>query len=62
MEGETRSAAAAPCISVILPTFERAHLLPRSLRSVLAQTFTDWELIVIDDGSTDNTAQVVQDW
>ena len=62
MEGETRSAAAAPCISVILPTFERAHLLPRSLRSVLAQTFSDWELIVIDDGSTDNTAEVVQDW
>ena len=52
MEGETISATAAPCISIILPTFERAHLLPRSLRSALAQTFTDWELIVIDDGQS----------
>ena len=51
-----------PLISVILPTFDRADLLPRSISSVLAQTFTDWELIVIDDGSTDNTAEVVAAW
>ena len=51
-----------PLISVILPTFDRADLLPRSIASVLAQTFTDWELIVIDDGSTDNTAEVVATW
>jgi len=51
-----------PLISVILPTFDRADLLPRSISSVLAQTFTDWELIVIDDGSTDNTAEVVVAW
>ena len=51
-----------PLISVILPTFDRADLLPRSIASVLAQTFTDWELIVIDDGSTDNTADVVAAW
>lgn len=62
MGGKTCSTSTTPCISVILPTFERAHLLPRSIRSVLAQTFTDWELTVVDDGSTDNTAQVVQDW
>ena len=62
MEGKTCSPSTTPCISVILPTFERARLLPRSIRSVLAQTFTDWELVVVDDGSTDNTAQVVQDW
>ena len=62
MEGNPCSSQTAPCISVILPTFERAHLLPRSIGSVLAQTFSDWELIVIDDGSTDNTAQVVQAW
>ncbi len=51
-----------PLISVILPTFDRADLLSRSISSVLAQTFTDWELIVIDDGSTDNTAEVVAAW
>ncbi len=51
-----------PLISVILPTFERGDLLPRSISSVLAQTFTDWELIVIDDGSTDATTDVVAAW
>lgn len=62
MEGGPCSSQAAPGISVILPTFERGHLLPRSIASVLAQTFRDWELVVIDDGSTDNTAQVVRAW
>ena len=51
-----------PLISVVLPTFERADLLPRSISSVLSQTVLDWELIVIDDGSTDNTAEVVSEW
>ena len=62
MEEQARSRPAMPCISVILPTFERAHLLPRSIGSVLAQTLTDWELLVIDDGSTDNTARLVRGW
>jgi glycosyltransferase involved in cell wall biosynthesis len=42
----------APAVSVILPTHDRAHLLPRSVGSVLGQTWTDLELIVVDDGST----------
>lgn len=46
-------------ISVIIPTYNRAHLLPITLQSVLAQTYTDYEIIVIDDGSTDDTAQVM---
>ena len=62
MEEQTCSRPATPCISVIVPAFERAHLLPRSIGSVLAQTCSDWELLVVDDGSTDNTAQVVRDW
>lgn len=48
-----------PFFSVIICTFNRAHLLPRALDSVLAQTETSWEVIVVDDGSTDNTAEVV---
>lgn len=46
-------------VSVILPTWNRAHLLPRAIRSVLLQTHTNFELIVVDDASTDNTKEVV---
>ncbi len=48
-----------PTVSIIIPTFNRETLLPRALDSVLAQTLDDWEIIVIDDGSTDQTAAVV---
>lgn len=49
-------------ISIIVPTFNRARLLTRAIESVLNQTHNDWELIIIDDGSTDNTDQVVADF
>jgi len=52
----------APLVSVILPTYNRADLLPRAVSSVLAQTYPHWELIVWDDGSTDNTAEVVRSY
>jgi glycosyltransferase involved in cell wall biosynthesis len=44
-----------PKVSIILPTFNRADTIMRAVRSVQAQSFQDWELIVVDDGSTDNT-------
>ncbi|MCS6985063.1 MAG: glycosyltransferase family 2 protein, partial [Leptospiraceae bacterium] len=48
-----------PFFSVILPTYNRASWLPRSIQSVLDQKFQDFELIIVDDGSTDNTREVV---
>jgi glycosyltransferase involved in cell wall biosynthesis len=49
----------APTVSVIIPTHNRADLLLRSIQSVLAQTWRDLELIVVDDASTDHTQQVL---
>ncbi len=51
--------AAETLISVIIPTYNYAHLLPRALASVLSQMAADVELIVVDDGSTDATAEVL---
>lgn len=48
-----------PLVSVIIPTYNRATLLPRAIASVLSQDLTDLELIVIDDGSSDGTQEVL---
>ena len=44
-----------PAVSIVLPTFNRAHCLHRAVESVLRQTFTDFELLIVDDCSTDDT-------
>ena len=51
---------AEPLVSVVLPTYKRAHLLAQAIRSVLDQTYANLELIVVDDNSPDDTAAVVQ--
>ena len=49
-------------ISVIMPAYNAEKYIAASIESVLAQTYPDWELIVVDDGSTDGTATVVQEF
>jgi glycosyltransferase involved in cell wall biosynthesis len=48
-----------PTFSIVIPTYNRANLLCKAIESVIAQTFADWELLVVDDGSTDNTKELV---
>ena len=52
----------APAVSVVIPTRDRAHLICDALDSVRAQTFQDLEIVVIDDGSEDDTAARVHQW
>ena len=49
-----------PKVSVILPTYNRASLIGRAIKSILNQTFNDFELLIIDDGSVDDTEKVVK--
>jgi glycosyltransferase involved in cell wall biosynthesis len=48
-----------PFFSIIIPTYNRAHLISKAIDSVIAQTFENWELIIVDDGSTDNTKELI---
>lgn len=51
-----------PLVSIVIPTFNRAFLIAETLDSVLAQTYTNWECIVVDDGSTDATEKLLKDY
>jgi glycosyltransferase involved in cell wall biosynthesis len=48
-----------PIVDVIIPAYNAAKYLPIAIESVVAQTFKDWRILLVDDGSTDNTAEVV---
>jgi len=51
----------SPLVSIVMPTYNHAKYLPISVQSVLDQTFTNWELIIVDNFSTDNTLQVLSE-
>ena len=49
----------SPLVSVLMPTYNRAHYIREALSSVLMQSYKNFELIILDDGSTDDTEKVV---
>ena len=51
-----------PLVSIIIPTYNRGNVIQGTLDSIIAQTYTNWECIIIDDGSTDCTIQVLQSY
>lgn len=53
------STTSMPTFDVIIPAYNAAHFLPSALDSVIAQTYTDWRILLVDDGSKDNTPELI---
>lgn len=56
---DTTTQITTPLVSILMLTYNRAHFLPEAIKSVLEQDYSNFELIIIDDGSTDDTAKVI---
>ena len=59
--GNSRETSMKPLISIIIPCYNQSHYLIDSVNSIVAQTYTHWECILVNDGSTDNTYAVAND-
>ncbi|MFV8271459.1 glycosyltransferase family 2 protein [Flavobacterium sp. GT2N3] len=51
-----------PKVSIIIPSYNRANLIGETLDSIIAQTYINWECIIVDDGSTDNTSEIISSY
>src|SRR5688500_11787014 len=51
-----------PRVSIVMPTYRQCSFIPRAVQTLLAQKFEDWELIGVDDGSPDETQEVMRSW
>ncbi|MGB4839347.1 MAG: glycosyltransferase family A protein [Saprospiraceae bacterium] len=51
-----------PFFSIIIPTYNRGYIIRRPIDSIIAQTFKDWELIIVDDGSKDDTKSIIESY
>ncbi|MPY20323.1 glycosyltransferase family 2 protein [Paenibacillus glucanolyticus] len=49
-------------ISIVMPTYNRAHIISGAIESILSQSYGNWELIVVDDRSTDHTKEAIREW
>lgn len=48
--------------SIIIPTYNRVNFLPKAIESIIEQSFSDWEIIIINDGSTDNSREIIEQY
>jgi len=53
------SSSSVPLVSIVIPTYNRAHCIARTINSVIDQSATDWELVIIDNNSTDSTLEII---
>ncbi len=60
MRATQQNTLSPPTVSIILPTYNRAPFLTEAIRSIREQEFADWELIIVDDGSTDESPQLIE--
>src|SRR2546423_988247 len=52
----------SPLVSIVVPAYNAEKYLEETIQSVIAQTYPNWQLVIVDDGSTDNTAEIVKSW
>src|SRR3989338_2866983 len=62
VDKESNKSPSMPKVSVVIATYNRAHLVSEAIESVLQQTFSDFEMILVNDASCDGTQEVLEKW